>query len=232
MILVTGASRGIGRAVAKTFAAHGATVILLARSIKPLESLYDEIEAAGSPKPAIYPLNLANATPKDYEDLHQNIEKHFGKLDGLLHNAAHLASLTAIEHTSIEHWYHVLQVNLNSAFLLTKASLPLLKKSEDASIIFTSDKVGQKAKAYWGAYAVSKFACEGLMQVLADELEINTNIRVNSINPGIVRTTLRTSAYPAENALEHPTPDQVVSTYLYLMGEDSKGVTGQCLNGY
>ncbi len=227
VILVTGASRGIGRSAAKTFATYGATVILLARTVKKLETLYDEIVEAGHPLPAIYPFNLANATPKDYEDLRQNIESHFGKLDGLLHNAAELGTLTPIEHYPIEQWAHVLQVNLNSAFLLTQATLPLLKRSENASIVFTTADEGLKGKAYWGAYGVSKFALNGLMQTLAQELETNTNIRVNSINPNKVRTTLRASVYPAENIKDLPLPEAIMTHYLYLMGPDSGDIRGQ-----
>jgi NAD(P)-dependent dehydrogenase (short-subunit alcohol dehydrogenase family) len=227
VILVTGASRGIGRAVAKIFAAHGATVILLARTVKKLETLYDEIVAAGHPAPAIYPFNLANAIPKDYEDLQNNIQHHFGRLDGLLHNAAELGTLTPLEHYPIEQWYQVLQVNLNSAFLLTQATLPLLKRSLEASIVFTTANEGSTGKAYWGAYGVSKFALNGLVQTLANELETNTSIRVNSVNPRRVRTPLRASAYPAENTKDLPPPETILPLYLYLMGPDSQDVRGR-----
>lgn len=227
VILVTGASRGIGRAVAKAFANEGATVILLARTIPHLESLYDEIEQSAAPTPAIYPFNLANATPNDYEILRENIDKNFGRLDGILHNAGMLGSLTSIEHTPLEQWYQVMQVNLHAAFLLTKATLPLLKRAKEASIIFTNADVGHKARAYWGAYAVSKFGNEALMQILADELEINTNIRVNSVNPGRIKTKLRTAAYPAEDTSKLKTAEDILPFYLYLMGSDSASVTGQ-----
>lgn len=228
VILVTGASRGIGRAVAKAFAGHGATVILLARTVLHLESLYDDIEKVGAPTPAIYPLNLANATPEDYENLRNNIEQQFGRLDGILHNAGMLGSLTSIEHTPLEQWYQVMQVNLHSAFLLTQATLPLLKKSQDASIIFTSAAVAHQARAYWGSYAVSQFGTQALMQILADELEVNTRIRVNSINPGRIKTALRTAAYPAEDRSKLKTPEDILPFYLYLMGPDSVGITGRC----
>lgn len=227
VILVTGASSGIGRAVAKAYAAHGATVILLARTIQKLETLYDEIINAGYPTPAIYPLNLATATPKEYQDLRDNIENHFGKLDGLLHNAAVLGSLTPIEHYPLEQWYQVLQVNLNSVFLLTHATLPLLKASKDASILLTVANEAFQGKAYWGAYGVSKSALQGFMQILADELEANTHIRVNSINPVRARTPLRANAYPAENFQTLPLPQDILDQYLYLMGPDSKNITGQ-----
>jgi len=226
VILVTGASRGIGRAVAKAYAKHGATVILLARTIPDLESLYDEIEHAGFPTPAIYPINLINATASDYETLSQTIQAHFGRLDGLLHNAGMLGNLSSIEHTSIEEWYRVLQLNLNSRFMLTRATLPLLKRSHVASILFTTSDVGRQAKAYWGSYAVSQFGCEGLMQILADELEANTSIRVNSLNPGKVKTRLRHQAYPAEDTTRLKSPDELLPLYLYLMGPDSNPLSG------
>ncbi|MEK7990577.1 MAG: YciK family oxidoreductase [Thiotrichaceae bacterium] len=229
VILVTGAGAGIGRAAAKSFAEHGAVVVLLGRTIKKLEAVYDEIEKAGSPQPAIYPMNLEGASPKDYEDLADTLEKEFGRLDGLLHNASLLGVLTPIEQYDVNLWHQVMQVNLNAPFMLTQACLPLLKKSDKGSIVFTSSGVGRKARAYWGAYAVSKFGNEGLMQVLADELE-NTHIRVNSINPGKTRTTMRAAAYPAENPNTLKTPEEIMSMYLYLFGEDSNKINGQALD--
>ena len=230
IILVTGAGDGIGRAAAKSFAAHGATVILLGRTIRKLEFVYDEIIQANHPKPAIYPMNLEGASPKDYEDLAGIIDKEFGRLDGLLHNASMLGKITPLEHYDINQWYQVLQVNLNAPYLLTRACLGLLKQSSDASVIFTSSNVGRKGRAYWGAYAVSKFALEGLMQVLADELEENTSIRVNSLNPGKTRTKMRSDAYPGENPNTLPMPDEIMNTYLYLMSADSRSVHGQALD--
>lgn len=217
VILITGASRGIGRAVAKACAAEGATVILLARSIPKLEALYDEIELSGAPKPAIIPFNLATATLKDYEDLAANIDQHFGRLDGLLHNAAMLGGLTPIEHFPLEQWQQVLQLNLNASFLLTKVTLPLLKKGHYASLLFTTADVGAQARAYWGAYAVSKSGINALIQILHEELEINTNIKVNGIDPGKVRTPLRASAYPGENPSSLPLPEDITAYYVDLM---------------
>jgi len=229
IILVTGAGAGIGRTAAKTFAAHGATVILLGRTLRKLEAVYDEIEEAGHPQPAIYPMNLEGASPKDYEDLANTLKEEFGRIDGLLNNASVLGTMTPIEHYNVTLWQQVMQINLNATFLLTQTCLPLLKQSEDASILFTSSGVGRKSRAYWGAYAVSKFATEGLMQTLADELE-NTAIRVNSINPGKTRTAMRASAYPGEDPMDLPAPEEIMSQYLYLMGADSKGVTGQAVD--
>lgn len=229
VILITGASTGIGRTVAKTYAAYGATVILLARSIPKLESLYDEIIHAGFPTPAIYPFNLANATPADYQDLKQSIENHFGRLDGLLLNAAQLGSLTPIEQYPIEQWYQVLQVNLNSAFLLTQATIPLLKQSTNGSIVFTLANEGMVGKAYWGAYGVSKFGLQGLMQMLAAELETHTTIRVNAINPERVRTALRVNAYPGESSDILPLPQNMMLSYLQLMDPEGERLHNQIL---
>lgn len=230
IILVTGAGDGIGRAAAKTYASHGATVVLLGRTLEKLESLYDEIEAAGYPQPAIVPLNLESATEHEYMELANTLEQEFGRLDGLLNNASSLGVRTAIETYDPTIWTQVMQVNVNASFMLTQALLPLLQESDDASIIFTSSGVGRKGRAYWGAYAVSKFATEGLMQVLADELENTSPIRVNCINPGATRTQMRVTAYPGEPPQTNPTPEEILPVYLYLMGEDSKEVNGQSLN--
>lgn len=230
VILVTGAGDGIGKAVSLAFAAHGATVILLGRTVSKLESVYDDIVAAGGPQPAIYPMDLEGAVPDDHRQLAERIESDLGRLDGLLHNAGLLGSLTPIEHYDPVEWLRVIQVNLHAPFLLTQACLALLKRAEDASVVFTSSGVGRRARAYWGAYAVSKFAVEGLMQVLADELDENSPVRVNSINPGRVRTAMRASAYPAENRAELPAPQDIVAPYLFLMGPESRGVHGQALD--
>jgi len=227
VILVTGAGDGIGRAAALSFAAHGATVILLGKTIEKLTAVYDEIEQAGGPQAAIYPLKLGGATLQDYETLRDTVTEEFGRLDGVLHNAGILGQRKSILDSTEADWNEVLTVNLTSNFLLTKALLPLLQLSDDASIVFTSSGVGRKGRAYWGAYAVSKFGVEGLAQVLADELDSTTNIRVNCINPGATNTAMRRIAYPAENPAVNPFPEQIMPSYLYLLGPDSKGVTGQ-----
>jgi len=229
IILITGAGDGIGRAAAKSFAAYGATVILLGRTTRKLEAVYDEIEQAGHPQPAIYPMNLEGASPNDYESLANTLETEFGRLDGLLHNAALLGTLTPLEHYDVSAWYQLMQVNLNAPFLLTKACLGLMKQAKEASIVFTSSNVGRKGKAYWGAYSVSKFGIEGMMQVLADELEANTAIRVNSINPGAVRTRMWKEVYPGKEPETVQPPETIMPLYLYLMGPDSHEVNGQAL---
>lgn len=231
IVMVTGAGSGIGRAAAKTYAAHGATVILVGRTVGKLEEVYDEIEAAGHPQPAIVPMNFEGAAVKEYEELAMTLEENFGRLDGLLHNAGILGSRSPVELYDPEIWNKVMQVNATAPFLLSRAMIPLLRKSDDASMIFTSSGVGRQARAYWGAYAVSKFAVEGLSQLLADELDDNRhNIRVNSLNPGATRTNMRVLAYPAENPSQNPAPEELMPVYLYLMGKDSQGINGQQIN--
>ncbi|OHC14615.1 MAG: YciK family oxidoreductase [Pseudomonadales bacterium GWC2_63_15] len=229
-ILVTGAGRGIGEAAAKAYAVHGATVLLLGKNEDNLNRVYDDIEAAGHPRPAVIPFNLETALPHQYDELAAMIEREFGHLDGLLHNAAIVGPRTPLEQLSGDNFMRVMQVNVNAMFMLTSTLLPLLKLAKDASVIFTSSSVGRTGRAYWGAYAVSKFATEGLMQVLADELDDTAAVRANSVNPGATRTDMRAKAYPGENPLANPLPEEIMPVYLYLMGPDSIGVNGQALD--
>ncbi|WP_346840200.1 YciK family oxidoreductase [Microbulbifer sp. SAOS-129_SWC] len=227
IILVTGAGDGIGKTAARTFAAHGATVVLLGRTTAKLEMVYDEIEAAGGPQPAIFPMDLSEARIENFEHFAEAIDQEFGRLDGLLHNASLLGQRTPIANYHYATWQQVMQVNVNAAFGLTKTLLPMLEKSEAGSVVFTSSGVGRQGRAFWGAYAVSKFATEGLMQVLADEMDGVSNTRVNSINPGATRTQMRATAYPAEDPRSVTAPQDIMPTYLYLMGDDSRGVNGK-----
>ena len=223
-ILVTGAGAGIGRAAALAYAAHGATVILLGRTTHKLEDVYDEIVAAGGPKPAIYPMNFEGASPKDFDDLASTLEKEFGALHGLLHNAAWLGSTTPIEGYDAELWYKVMQINVNAPFMLTQALMPLMRKTENASMIFTLD---DKTTAYWGAYGVAKHALEGLMMIVADEMDTDQPIKVSAINPCPVKTNIRLNAFPGEDPNTLKMPEEIMATYLYLMGEDSNGHQGE-----
>ncbi|MBB6341816.1 NAD(P)-dependent dehydrogenase (short-subunit alcohol dehydrogenase family) [Pseudomonas fluvialis] len=229
VILVTGAGRGIGEAAAMAYAAHGATVLLLGKNEDNLNAVYDQIEAAGHPQPVVIPFNLETALPHQYDELAATIEAEFGRLDGLLHNAAILGPRTPLEQLSGDNFMRVMQINVNAMFMLTSTLLPLLKLSEDASVIFTSSSVGRQGRAYWGAYATSKFATEGLMQVLADEVD-GTQVRANSVNPGATRTGMRAQAYPGENPANNPLPEAIMPVYLYLMGPDSKGVNSQAFD--
>ena len=204
--------------------------MLLGRTLSKLEAVYDEIEAAGHPQPAICPLNLETAVEKDYNDLADQLFDTFGKLDGLVHNAAQLGPRTLIDNVKSEAWLELMQVNVNAPFFLSKAMFPLLRAAPDASVIFVSSSVGRKARAYWGPYAVTKFAIEGLMQVMADEQDGTSEIRVNSVNPGATRTAMRKAAYPAEEPEKNPEPSDIMPVFLYLLGPDSKQIHGQALD--
>ena len=229
-ILVTGAGAGIGRAAANCYARHGATVVLLGRTVKHLEECYDEIVAAGGPEPAIYPMNLQGATLRDHQDLTATLEREFGQLHGVLHNAALLGRRTPLGQYPLDEWQKLLQVNLTAAFMMTQALLPLLMQADDASVIFTSSGVGRRGRAYWGAYAVTKFAVEGMAQVWAEELGAVSQVRINSINPGATRTRMRADAYPGEDPARNPAPDEIMPLYLYLMGPQSRHLNGVSLD--
>lgn len=227
VLLITGASAGIGRVAALTCAAHGATVILLGRDNDKLNAVYDEIVAAGHPTPAILTLDLSQANATSCREVAEVIETTFGRLDGILHNAAVLGEITPLEMYDPDTWDFVMNVNLRAPFVLTQALLPLLKQSPDASIVMTSSSVGRRARAFWGAYAISKCGIEGLVQMLSDEVAAISAIRVNAVNPGGTRTNMRASAYPGENPQTVKTPETLMPLYLYLLGPDSQGITGQ-----
>jgi NAD(P)-dependent dehydrogenase (short-subunit alcohol dehydrogenase family) len=227
LIAITGPTRGIGYAVAKACALHGATVVLIGRNVKRLEAVHAEIEAAGGAEPVIAPFDLEKAVASDYDTLATAIHERYGRLDGLLHNASILGMLSPIEHFDVPTWYRVMHVNTTAAFALTHVLLPVLRRSDDASILFTSSSVGRKPRAYWGAYAVSKCAIEGLSDILSQELENVSNIRVNTINPGAARTAMRLQAYPSENPETMTPPEELVGPYIALLGPASRGITGK-----
>lgn len=230
-ILVTGAGYGIGRTAALTYAKAGATVILLGRTQEALNETYDLIEEAGYPQAAVLPFDLANTDEEQYRQLANIIDENFGRLDGVLLNAGVLGQRTTLENYHWDTWQKVMQINANSQFVLMKHLVPLLRKAKnDAAIIFTTSSVGRQARAYWGAYAISKFAVEGLTQMFAEELENTSNIRVNCINPGATRTTMRQEAYPAEHPADVDPADSIMPLYLYLMSPESKELNGQSLN--
>ncbi len=230
VILVSGAGDGIGQAVAMALARQGATVALLGRTQRKLARTYDRIIEGHGPKPALLPFNLETATAIEYDALFDALDREFGRLDGLAHIAGVLGDLSPIDQYDVPTWCKVLHVNLTAAFILTRTLLPLLRRSEDASIVFTSSGIARHARAYWGAYAASKFGTEGLMQVLAHEMAGTTRIRVNSLDPGPVRTAMRRQAFPAENPDWLPEPTAIVAPYLYLLGPASRGVNGQALD--
>ncbi len=227
VIAVTGASRGIGRAVALECARHGAQVILIGRRERGLQPVQNEIEAERPGHSTMAVLDLERALASDYDRLAAAVQQRFGRLDGLVHNAAVLGVLSPIEHYDVPTWCRVLHVNLTAAFALTQVLIPALKASPDASVLFTSSGVGRRGKAYWGAYAVAKFGIEGLTQVLSAELSDITRIRVNALNPGRARTHMRAQAYPAEDPATLPLPQSLTGPYLALLGPASRGITGQ-----
>lgn len=229
VILITGAGAGIGKTLALECATLGATVILLGKTVAKLEAVYDQIEILGKMQASILPLDLNSATEQHYVDLANTLQREYGKLDGLVHNASQLGVLGPFDQIEKLTWDEVIQTNVTAQFLLTKSLLPILKLSPCASTIFTTSGVGNQGRANWGVYSISKFACEGMMQVLADEYE-NSSLRFNAVNPGATRTAMRASAYPDEDAKLLKSPEQIMAAYLYLLCDDSKGKTGLRLN--
>ena len=229
-ILITGASDGIGKACAKAYAAYGATVILLGRDQQKLDTVFDEIEEMHPGKVIIHPLDFKTASMTDFKILAESLNDQFECLDGLIHNAALLGARTPIEFYPEQDWKDLMQVNVNAVFQLTQSLIPALTRSKSARLLFISSSVGRVGRAFWGAYAVSKFAIEGLMQTIAEELENTTSIRVNSLNPGGTRTNMRRDAYPAENPETLQTAESLMPVYLYLMSAEAQNIHGQALN--
>ncbi|ATX93097.1 MULTISPECIES: YciK family oxidoreductase [Citrobacter] len=225
IILVTGASDGIGREAAQTYARYGATVILLGRNEEKLRQVARTIADENGTQPQWFTLDLLTCTSEECHQLAQRIAAHFSRLDGVLHNAGLLGDICPMSEQNPQVWQDVMQVNVNATFMLTQALLPLLLKSDAGSLVFTSSSVGRQGRANWGAYATSKFATEGMMQVLADEYQ-NRHLRVNCINPGGTRTGMRASAFPTEDPQKLKTPADIMPLYLWLMGDDSRRKTG------
>jgi len=230
VILITGAGDGLGRAAALACAQYGATIILLGRTQKKLEGVYDRIVGDGGPVPLLMPLDLAQGRLSDYLQIAQAIESQFGRLDGLLHSAVELGTLTPLSLYDLDTWMRVMQVNLNAPYLLTRACLGVLGRSEDASVVFTTSDVARHGRAYWGAYAAAGAALENLAQTWSHELGTNTRIRMNTLDPGKVRTAFRARAYPGEDPDRLPAPESIMPLYLYLLGPDSRALTGQALD--
>jgi NAD(P)-dependent dehydrogenase (short-subunit alcohol dehydrogenase family) len=232
VIAITGPTAGIGRALALDCARYGAEVVLIGRNVKKLEAVYDEIAALrtasgdSAPAASIAPLDLEKGVAGDYDAIAHAVLQRWGRLDGLVHNAAILGVPGPIEDYDVPTWVKVMHVNVTAPFALTQVLLPALRASKDASVLCLSSAVGRAGRAYWGAYAVSKFALEGFMQTLADELE-KTTVRVNSLNPGRARTQMRRQAYPSEDAATLPLPESLTSPMIALLGPQSRGVTGQ-----
>jgi len=227
VILITGAGSGLGRALAIESARAGAGVILSGRNLQKLERVYDEIRALGAPQPAIATLDLAAATAVDYDALAATIGNEFGKLDGLVHCAGLLGDRTPLEQYDVPTWCRVLHVNLTAPFILTQVLLPVLRRSADASVIFVSSGVVKNPRPFWGAYAVAKCGLESVRSMLSQELEGEPNLRVNSVNPGRMRTAMRAAAYPGEDPNTLPSPASVSGPFLYLLSAQSRAIDGQ-----
>lgn len=227
VILVTGAGQGIGKAVALSYASLGATVILSGRKVDKLEAVYDEISAMGYPEAVIFPLDLEKATEQQFKDMAEGIYQQLGRLDGILHNAAHFDNLSPLEIQTIRQFEQMLRINLVAPFALTKACLPLLVRSPDASVIFTSTSAGNSAAAYWGAHGISKSAAQHMVQTWALELEKTPHIRINTIIPGPMQSPQRKKSHPGEVHSSLPTIENILPIYHYLMGGDSKGISGE-----
>ncbi len=230
IILVTGAGDGIGKAAALAFAQAGATVILAGRTVAKLEHIYDQIVAADYVQPVIYPIDLEGAVAEDYDQLAVALDQQFGRLDGLLLNAGVLGQRTPLSNYRHDVWDKVMHINITAQFQMAQALMPVLEKSNDASVVFTSSGVGRQGRAFWGAYAISKFAIEGMVQTWAAELDGLGSVRINAINPGATSTNMRAQAYPAENPENLKTAEQIMPAYLYLLGPDSDKVNGQSIN--
>ncbi len=227
VIMITGASGGLGGALALQCARAGASVILSGRNAGKLEALYDQLEAIGAPKPALAPLDLATATAADYDALATTIEREFGRLDGLVHAAATLGDRSPLEMYDVPTWCRVLHVNLTAPFILTQVLLPVLRKSQDASVIFASSGVVKRARPFWGAYAVAKTGLETVRAMLSEELADVSKVRVNSVNPGAMRTAMRYAAYPVEDPSTLPAPANVTGVFLYLLSDEAREVDGR-----
>ncbi|MFN0041177.1 MAG: SDR family NAD(P)-dependent oxidoreductase [Burkholderiales bacterium] len=230
VILVTGASRGIGRVAAMTFAAFGATVVLHGRDVAGLESLYDEILARGGPQPAAMPMDLAVATTRDFDSMAGAIESSLGRLDGILHNAATLEKLSALELQTAEEWQHMLRVNLVAPFAITQACSRLLRAAPDASVVLTLESHGQDPAAYWGGYSVSKAALTTLLKIQTQEWAGQPQLRINAIIPGPVASPSRARTHPGEVAALQRQPESLMPAYLLLMGPDSREIRGTVIS--
>src|SRR5215471_4671489 len=226
VVIITGASGGLGRALALACARAGATVVLHGRSTRKLEALYDEIASAQHPEPIILPLDLAVAKAEDFSNVASALQAQTGRVDAILHTAVALGSLGPIEHQAFDEWLATLRVDLIAPFGLTRALLPLLRAAPDASVVFTLDTRGQEPKAYWGGYAVAKAALSALLAILADEWERTVNLRVNGVVPGPMRSPLRAQTHPGDDITKLPPPESLVPLYLYLVDGQPKSESG------
>ncbi len=228
-ILITGGGGGLGGTAAVALAKQGAHIILLDKKIPKMEQVYDRILQAGGVEPTMYPFDLAGADETQYQELAEIIDQQYGKLAGILHSAVDLSAYSPVSQISCQEWGQTITVNLNACFLLSRVLLPVLQKSEHASIVFTSDSSARNAPAYSGAYGVSKVAIEGFAQILAKELETAGIVRVNVLAPGAVNSPLRKKIYPAEDKSQLAAMESLEAVYCYLFSDQSLNITGQII---
>ena len=229
VVLVTGATGGLGRATSLAASAAGATVVLLGRKVRALETLYDDIERAGAAQPAVYPMDLAGAAPRDFDDLAASIAREFGRLDGLVHAAAHFDGLQPFDQQKPDEWARTQQVNVTAPFQLTQACMPLLRAAPDASIVFVMDDPARTGKAFWGGYGVAKHALAGLASIVHEETE-RSAVRTHALLPGPMRTVLRRAAYYGEDTMMHPEPAYAARFVVWLLGANAAAVRGMTLD--
>ncbi|HEX9880022.1 MAG TPA: SDR family NAD(P)-dependent oxidoreductase [Candidatus Binatia bacterium] len=221
--LVTGGSRGIGRAVAAACAREGAKVFIAARGKKDLAAAAEEMRKAGG---EVRWLAVDVSRARDVRALMREVSRTYGGLQVLINNASLLGPRVPIAEYPLSQWEEVVRVNLTAVFMVTQEALKIMIPSREGSIINLSSGVGRIGKPRWGAYAASKFGMEGFTQVLAAEVA-DFKIRVNAVNPGGTRTAMRAEAYPEEDPLTLPTPEEITGVFLYLASGDSEGVTGK-----
>ena len=222
VILITGANKGIGKTLSLEFSKMGVNIVLLGRNEESLDSVYDEIITTTSTKPLIIKCDLSNIDINSAKQISDEIMGVYGRLDGVVFNAAKLGKMSTIEDYEEDIWKEVFNINFHSAFIITKEILPALKAAPNGRIIFTSSGVAEVGKAFWGAYSASKFAVKGLAEILRDELDTTSNVKVFNYDPGKTRTSMRALAYPAENPQDLKEPKVLFNDYLWFFSDESQ----------
>ena len=220
-ILITGASNGIGKSLSENLSKYGANVIMLSRNENALDATYDSLKEKYKTDPCILKCDLENLDDKKSQEIANIISNNYKSLDSVIHNAAILEKMSDIESFDLQTWDKVMRVNLTSAFILSKYLIPLMKSSTTPRIIFTTSSVGKKGKAFWGAYSVSKAGVNALSNILNDELESISNIKIFNFDPKATQTNMRALAYPAEDPSTIKNPDQLINYYLWMLSEKS-----------
>ncbi len=218
--LITGASRGIGAAVAKAYAAEGAQVILLARTVERMEQIDDQIRQAGGKPAVIVPCDLLDNDLIDA--IGPNLLERFGKLDILVGNAGMLGNLGPLTHLEPKTWDKVMNLNVTANYRLLRICEPLLKRAEDGGrVIMVTSSVGQKAAPYWGAYKISKSALDAMVEMVAAEWK-DSDLRINAVNPGATRTAMRAKAMPGEDPETIKKPEEIAELFVKLATNDER----------